>query len=72
VSNLFAKRDKRLAKYLLVYKYKKRLYIDFLMRLSLFSKHSCDCVNINNNIKFVIRIETHLVKINDKTKINII
>jgi len=72
VSNLFAKRDKRFAKHLLIYKYKKRLYINFLMRLSLSSKHSCNCVDINNNIKFVIQIEAYLVKINNKTKIDII
>jgi hypothetical protein len=72
MSNFFAKRNKRLAKHLLIYKYKRRLYIDFLMRLSLSSKHSRDCVNIDNNVKFVIQIETHLVKINNKTKIDII
>ncbi len=72
VSNLFAKRNKRLAKHLLVCKYKKRLYINFLMRLFLILKHFCDCVDINNNIKFVIQVKTYLVKINNKTKINII
>jgi len=72
VSNFFAKRNKRFAKYLLIYKYKKRLYIDFLMRLFLSSKHSYNCVDINNNVKFVIQIEIYLVKINIKTKINII
>ena len=54
MSNFFAKRDKRFVKYLLVYKYKKRLYIDFFMRLSFFSKHSRDCININDNVKFII------------------
>jgi len=50
----------------------KYLYIDFFMYLSLFSKHSCDNLNINNNIKFVIQIKIHFVKINNKTKINIL
>ncbi len=54
VSNFFAKRNKRLAKHLLIYKYKKHLYINFFMRLSLFLKHFCDYVNIDNNVKFVI------------------
>jgi hypothetical protein len=68
----FTKRDKRFVKHLLICKYKERLYIDFLMRLSLFSKHSRDYVDIDDNAKFVIQIETYLVKINDETKINII
>ncbi len=72
VSNFFAKRNKRFAKHLLVCKYKKHLYINFFMRLFLSSKHFRDCVNINNNVKFVIQIETYLVKINDKAKIDII
>ncbi len=42
------------------------------MRLFLFSKHFCDYVDIDNNVKFIIQIETHLVKIDNKTKINII
>jgi len=42
------------------------------MYLYLSSKHSRNCVDINNNVKFVIQIETHLVKINNKTKIDII
>jgi len=72
VFNFFAKRNKRFAKHLLIYKYKKHLYIDFFMRLFLSSKYSRDCVDIDNNIKFVIQVETHFVKINNKTKINII
>jgi len=72
VSNLFAKRNKRFAKHLLVCKYKRRLYIDFLMRLFLSSKHSRDCIDIDDNVKFVIQIEAHLIKINDKAKIDII
>jgi hypothetical protein len=72
ISNLFAKRNKRFAKDLLIYKYKKHLYIDFLMHLFLSSKHSCNCVNINNNIKFVIQIKIYFVKIDNKTKIDII
>ncbi len=54
VSNLFAKRNKRFAKHLLVYKYKRHLYIDFFIYLFLSLKYSCNCVDINNNIKFVI------------------
>jgi len=72
VSNLFAKRNKKFTKHLLICKYKRRLYIDFLMRLFLSSKHSRDCVNIDSNVKFVIQIKTYLVKINNKTKIDII
>ncbi len=72
VFNFFAKRDKRLAKHLLICKYKRRLYIDFFMRLFLSSKHSRDCVDIDNNVEFVIQIKTHLVKINDETRIDII
>jgi len=68
----FAKRDKRFIKHLLVCKYKRRLYIDSLIHLFLFLKHSRDYVDIDNNVKFVIQIETHFVKINNKTKINII
>jgi hypothetical protein len=41
------------------------------MRLSFSSKHFRDNLNIDDNIKFVIQIKTHFVKINDKTKINI-
>jgi hypothetical protein len=72
VSNFFAKRNKRFAKYLLIYKYKKHLYIDFVIYLSLSSKYFCDCIDIDNNVKFVIQIEIYFVKINNKTKINII
>ncbi len=61
VSNLFAKRNKRFAKHLLICKYKRRLYINFLMHLFLSLKHFRDYVDIDNN-----------VKINDKTKIDII
>ncbi len=50
----------------------KRLYIDFLIYLSFSSKHSRDNSNIDNNIKFVIQIKTHFVKIDDKTKIDIL
>jgi len=42
------------------------------MHLFLFSKHSRDNLNIDNNIKFVIQIKIHFVKINNKTKINIL
>jgi len=42
------------------------------MRLFLSSKHSCDYINIDNNIKFVIQVKIYLVKINNKAKINII
>ncbi len=41
------------------------------MRLSFSSIHFRDNLNIDDNIKFVIQIKTHFVKINDKTKINI-
>jgi len=41
------------------------------MRLFLSLKHSCENSNINDNIKFVIQIKTHFVKINNKAKINI-
>jgi hypothetical protein len=46
VSNFFIKRNKRSTKHLLVYKYKRRLYINFFMRLFLSLKHSRDYVNI--------------------------
>ncbi len=42
------------------------------MRLSLSSKHSRDDLNIDSNIKFVIQIKAHFVKINNRAKINIL
>ncbi len=47
------------------------LYINFFMRLFFSSKHSCDNLNIDNNIKFVIQIKIYFVKTNNKAKINI-
>jgi len=58
--DFFAKYDKRFKAPISI-QLLEHLYIDFLMRLSLFLKHSCDNLNINNNIKFVIQIKTHFV-----------
>ena len=58
--NFFAKYDKRF-KAPISMQLLERLYIDFLMRLSLSLKHSCDDLNIDDNIKFVIQIKAHFV-----------
>jgi len=58
-------------KYLLVYNL-ERLYTNFFIRLSLFSKHSRDNLNIDSNIKFVIKIKIYFVKIDNKANIDIL
>jgi hypothetical protein len=52
-SNLFTKRNKRF-KASINMQLLKRLYINFFMRLSFFLKYSCDNLNIDDNIKFII------------------
>ncbi len=71
ISNLFAKRNKKFKASINI-QLLKYLYIDFLMYLSFFLKHSRNNLNIDNNIKFVIQIKIYFVKTNNKTKINIL
>jgi len=70
-SNFFAKRDKRF-KASISMQLSKCLYINFLICLSLSSKYFCNDLNIDDNIKFVIQIKIYFVKIDDKTKIDIL
>ena len=49
----------------------EHLYINFFMHLSLSLKNSCDNLNIDDNIKFVIQIKIYFIKINNKIKIDI-
>ena len=71
ISNLFIKRNRKFAKYLLIYNYKNIYILFFFIYLSFFSKYFCNCLDTKNNIKFVIQIKIYFVKINNKTKINI-
>jgi len=50
----------------------EHLYINFFMHLSLSLKNSCDNLNIDDNIKFVIQIKIYFVKINNRAKIDIL